>query len=85
MHQYEQPLKLAILVGLHTGGTECISCSHHDVYKLWSKFGVKWSSKSQSKELKRLLEGENCYIAYEHHSDGPNHFKILSKESEHIG
>ena len=55
------------------------------MYKLWSRFGVKWSSKSQSKELKQLSESSNFYSAYEHYNDGPNHFKTLSKESKHIG
>ena len=56
MYHHDEPLKSAILVGLHTGGTGCDNCNHHDMYKLWSRFGVKWSSKSQSKELKQLSE-----------------------------
>ena len=72
MYHHDEPLKSAILAGLHSGGTGCDRCDLYDMYKPWSKFGVKWSSESQSTELKQLSESEICYNAHGHHIDGLN-------------
>ena len=49
--------------------------------KVWGEMELKISVN----RAKAAFRSENCYIANEHHNDGPNHFKTLSKESKHIG
>ena len=49
--------------------------------KVWSEMELKISVN----RAKAAFRSENYYIANEHHNDGPNHFKTLSKESHTLG
>ena len=59
MYHHVESLKSAILRGLHSDSTEPDRCILYDVKKLWSKFGVKWSSESQSTGPEQLSESRN--------------------------